>query len=116
MVGRRYQVSPPWREYHESLQTNHELSLKRLRGLLSRMRQEPEVLAEYDKILREQITKRIVERVESGDVGEVHYSPHHAVIRRDKQTTKVRIVYDASSSSLGPSLNNCLHTVPNSTR
>ena len=45
-------------------------------------------------------------------LGSVHYLPHHMVIRWDKQTTRVRIVYDASSSSSGPSLNNCLHTGP----
>ena len=79
------------------------------------MRQEPEVLAEYDKILREQLAKGIVESVESGGAGEpgqVHYLPHHTIIRRDKQTTRVRVVYDASSSSSGPSLNSCLHTGP----
>ena len=112
MVNGRYQVSLPWREYRETLPTNHELSLKRLHDFCA---EEPEVLAEYDKTLRDQLASGIVEHVEAGDVGElrrVHYLPHHAVIRRDKQTTRVRVVYDVSSSSSGPSLNNCLHTGP----
>ena len=111
----RYQVSLPWRRYHEPLPTNHELSLKRLRGLLRRLKQDPDVLAEYDKTIREQLAMGVIERVEPGDVGEpgkVHYLPHHAVIRRDKEPTKVRVVYDASSRLEGPSLNNCLHTGP----
>lgn len=44
--------------------------------------------------------------------GKVHYLLHHAVIRRDKKTTKLRVVYDASARSGGPSLNNCLYTEP----
>ena len=42
----------------------------------------------------------------------VHYLPHHAVVRRDKDTTKLRVVYDASSKVNGPLLNDCLHAGP----
>ena len=45
--------------------------------------------------------------------GRVHYLPHHAVVRQDKQTTRLRVVYDASVRADGPSLNDCLYTGPN---
>ena len=54
----------------------------------------------YDDVIRDQEKQGIVEPVEQGTnngVGKVHYLPHHEVIRVDKDTTKLRIVYDASA-------------------
>ncbi len=114
--GARYEVSLPWRqEGYESLPTNYELSRRRLVGLLRRLRHNPEILKKYDSTIREQLRDGIVEVVEEEKAigpGPVHYLPHHAVIRRDKETSKVRIVYDASAKSSGPSLNDCLHVGP----
>ena len=106
----RYEVSLPWREYHDDLPDNYSLSRRRLHGLLKRLQQNPEVLREYDSIICEQLERGIVEEVKDPEV--THYLPHHAMIRQDKETTKVRVVYDASARSSGPSLNDCLHTGP----
>ena len=42
----------------------------------------------------------------------MHYLPHREVVRIDKDTTKVRVVYDASAGSEGPNLNDCLYAGP----
>ena len=43
----------------------------------------------------------------------IHYIPHKAVVRNDKDTTtKMIIVFDASAKGRGPSLNNCLEPGP----
>lgn len=39
-----------------------------------------------------------------------HYLPHHAIVRTDHDTTKLRVVYDASAKlDSQPSLNDCLY-------
>ena len=61
------------------------------------------------------MSKGIVELVEGSMVqnaSKCHYMPHHAVIRKDKSTTKLRILYDASAKTEGPSLNDCLYAGP----
>ena len=98
----KYEVHLPWRDVHPVLPDNYETTYKRLMSLLNRLRQEPQVLLEYNAVIRDQIERGIVERVSepaSGEDGRVHYLPHHAIIRRDKETTKLRIVYDASCLS-----------------
>ena len=48
---------------------------------------------------------------ENFEPGNCHYIPHHPVVNENKDTTKVRIVFDASAKSEGPSLNDCLYKV-----
>ena len=110
----RYQVALPWKEFHDTLPDHYQLSLKRLHGLLRRLRQEPAILKQYDRTIREQLESGIIEAVDVSEPtpDKVHYLPHHGVIRTDKTTTKLRVVYDASAKSSGPSLNDCLHKGP----
>ena len=44
--------------------------------------------------------------------GQVHCLPHKEVVRNDKDTTKLRVVYDASAKNNGPSLNDCIYAGP----
>ena len=111
----RYEVSLPWKEAHAPLPTNYMMAVRRLRGLHRRLRQNPAILQEYDRTIQDQIEKSVMQRVEphtceSGR--KLHYLPHQAVVRQNKETTKVRVVYDASAQSTGPSLNDCLYAGP----
>lgn len=96
------------------LPDNYNLCQTRLSGLLRRLKQNPSLLREYDAVIRDQLAKGIVEVVNSdlSPKTDIHYIPHHAVVREGKLTTKLRIVYDASARMNGPSLNDCLYAGP----
>ena len=114
-TGNRYSVKLPWKEDHDNLPDNYMNSQARMKGQLRQLKREPELLKEYDRIIKEQAEQGIIEQVTSLEKADkVHYLPHQAVIRKDAVTTKVRIVYDASSkgSKSGTSLNDCLHVGP----
>ena len=55
--------------------------------------------------------------IEHVEPGNVHYLSHHAVVRKEAVTTKLRVVMDASAkvSADTPSLSECLHTGPSLT-
>ena len=108
-----HEVNLPRKPDHAELPDSYDLSKKRLLGLLKRLRNEPEVLKEYDNVIREQCNKGIVEPVpESNEVAKrVHYLPHPTVIRQDKATTTSR-----PARSSGLSLNDRLYSAPSLTQ
>ena len=117
--GRNYEIGFPWKEDFQPSKNGYQLSENRLRSLYFKLKRDPDLLRDYDKIIRDQEQAGIVERVpeEETSINKswVHYSPHHAVIRKDRETTKVRIVYDGSAKSSKEelSLNDCLETGDN---
>ena len=55
-----------------------------------------------------------VHEAKTPEPGAVYYIPHQAVIRKQALTTRLRIVFDASSKLQKnlPSLNDCINTGP----
>ena len=69
----------------------------------------------YDQVIQDQIEAEIVERVSGPVTGSREfYIPHKPVVRESAETTKLRVVYDASARahSGAPSLNECLNPGP----
>ena len=108
----KHEVKLPFRENHPLLPDNHTSSVRRLSSLISRLKTNTNLLQEYDNIIEDQIKSGVVEPANDVlvPVGNVHYLPHREVVREDKNTTKVRVVYDASAKGPGSSLKDCLHT------
>lgn len=113
----RYSVNLPWKDHHELLPDNYENSVMRLNSQLKRLRNQLEVLKEYNAVIEDQVQKGIIEKIDVTkvpEVGKVHYLPHHGVVRKSVLSTKLRVVFDASSKATqdAPSLNDCLHVGP----
>ena len=116
--GTRYEVTLPIKNEESQIPDNHSVASSRLNSLLKRLQLNPDIFEQYDSVIKEQLAAGVIEKVEEGleprPPGSVHYIPHHEVLRQDRQTTKLRIVYDASSKSKGEvSLNDCLDPGPN---
>ena len=120
----RYEVGLPWKDNRPDLGTDYELCHNRLRSLHSKLKKQPELLKEYDKNIKEQLAAGIIETIpahhkssndEVSSNQAIHYIPHHGVVRKDRTTTKLRVVYDgsATTSARKYSLNDCLETGPN---
>ena len=114
--GEHYQLPLPFKEGHPLLPNNFLLSKQRFKSLLNHLKSKPKILAEYDQILCEQerlgIIETVLEEEVKGKAGEITYISHKEIIRRDKSTTRLRVVYDASATANGISLNQCLHAGP----
>ena len=111
-VFKSYETPLPWKKHCELFPDNYALCESRLYYLIKRLKRDPVTLQEYRYILKKQEPKEIIEEPPEKfkPAGTVHYLPHHPVIRTDKSTSRVRIVYDASAKRDGPSLNDCLET------
>jgi len=100
-VDGRYEVLWLWAHEPPPLSENYGLALGRLRSLHRKLRARPDLLREYDAIIRQQAKDEIIELAPAGrpPPGRVcHYIPHHPIIAPDK-TTKIRVVYDGSAKA-----------------
>ena len=77
-TGTRYSVGLLWKENHDPLPSNYDLSFKRMKGQIKRLSKDPELLADYDTIIKAQEKTSIIEKV----------SPNESI------STETRIHYD----------------------
>jgi hypothetical protein len=88
-----YQVTWPWKEKSQDLPQNRGLAMSRLKSNVARLKNKPDVLNKYNKVIQDQLNKGVIEKVDKNvQDGPIHYIPHHAVVTPQKSTTKLRIV------------------------
>jgi len=91
-----YETGLPWKGNCPPLSNNREGSLRSLNTLARKLRK-TDLLDEYDAVIREQLEEGVVERAPVEVSGREFFLPHRAVVRRNAETTKLRVVYDASA-------------------
>ena len=111
--GNNYVTKLPFKESTEWIPDNYQLCIKRLSSLKTRLHKDQNLLNNYNEIFTKYLENGIIEKVTSlGQPGLTTYLPHQPVIKPERDTTKIRIVFDGSAKSKGPSLNESLHTGP----
>lgn len=105
----RYIVEIPLKQKNLDYGNTKQIARRRLEYLEKRLDKDEELKTEYTKVLMEYIQLNHMEEItnhENETTQNSFYMPHHAVIRPDKSTSKVRIVFDASCKGPnGKSLN-----------
>ena len=108
-----YETGLPWRGNHPPLLSNKSGSMQRLQSLERRL-QRKNLTEDYNTVIEQQKQQGIVEPASNEAIGKEFYLPHKEVVRESAQSTKLRVVYDASAkpSPESPSLNDCLYAGP----
>lgn len=112
----RYVSRLLWKQNHDLLDDNFENAKGRLISLDNKLKNNEWLRNSYNDIILDQLKTKIIEECDVKDnlCNKIYYMPHSVVVRKNVSTTKVRIVYDASSKQQGSvSLNDCLLPGPN---
>ncbi|XP_066600735.1 uncharacterized protein [Prorops nasuta] len=109
----RYIVRLPFKLNKPDLGDTKIIATRRFHALIRKFKNDSELEKEYRKVMQEYLESGHMTLIESEEE-EGYYLPHHAVVKKDSITTKVRVVFDASAKgSKGISLNDILLTGPN---
>ena len=110
----RYEVGIPWKRDPKFLPDNHDMAVKRMMKTERKLLRDVKTANEYNQIIEGYINKGHVKILEKDPESESKkwHLPHFAVIKPDKETTKTRIIFDASAAQDGTSLNNFIYQGP----
>ncbi|XP_064074410.1 uncharacterized protein LOC135193908 [Vanessa tameamea] len=107
----RYIVRLPFKEEDPQCfkSETKEIALRRFKLLERKLIKNSALYDDYKKVIEDYIIQGHLIKVSNSETNSrVFYLPHHAVVREDKETTKVRCVFDAScKGSNNVSLNSC---------
>ncbi|KYN00594.1 hypothetical protein ALC62_08632, partial [Cyphomyrmex costatus] len=109
----RFEVSLPFRADPNTLRESKAIAFKRLCSMERKFRKDPELQARYIEFMNEYVRLGHMSILPNDEEKGINYLPQHAVIKEASISTKLRVVFDASSpTTSGKSLNDCLLVGP----
>lgn len=116
LEGNRWQISYPWKKDASLLPNNYDQVLKKLESTEQRLRKNTQHAESYDKQIKEMEEMRFARKLTQEELksynGPVYYISHHAVVRPEKKSTPVRIVFNSSATYKGHTLNDYWYKGP----
>ena len=112
--GQHYEVAVPWRDERPQLPNNLPMARKRLVSTKRRLIKDKEVAVAYQQVINDYLDKEYIRCVPDDErTPECQWLlPHFPIVRPEKATSKVRIVFDSSAPFEGKSLNTEVLTEP----
>ena len=108
-AGNQWLIPYPWKRDPELLPDNKSQAVKRLEATERRLQRNPEHAKAYDQQMVEmnelKFSRKLCKKEAEEYTGPVHYISHHAVVRPEKKSTPVRIVFNSSAFYQGHCLN-----------
>ncbi|XP_072948468.1 uncharacterized protein [Epargyreus clarus] len=97
-INGRYIVRLPYKNGIPAVTASKEIAEKRFKSLEKRLDKDESLKYKYQQCLDEYLNLDHMEIVPTSEIENPKsiYLPHHAVVKEDRETTKVRIVFDAS--------------------
>ena len=105
------EIRVPWKK-DERLDNNYSMALNCIANTEKQLLKNTELGKKYNKVIAWYLVKGCLERVDKKDKKDDWFLPYFPVLRPDKSTTKVRIIFDGSAKYNGKSLNNVIHQSP----
>ena len=104
-----YRACIPWKSNNSALPNNFEMVLRRLENTEKRLQRSPDVAQAYNKCIEQYSEKGYITKIQELERSTSRwYLPFFPVIKPEKETTKERIVFDASARFKGQSLNDLI--------
>ena len=111
LIGNRWEMAYPWKTDTKTLPDNREQAVKKMEATEKILKGNLEHAKAYQEQMEQMedlgFSRKLTEREINDYKGPVHYIAHQEVVRPDKKSTPVRIVFNSSARYKGHCLNDC---------